>query len=822
MQPGAMKELNTAIRPGSIVRARGDRWRVERIDPFERCAFVHLAPAGGSSTGRPRVLIAPFDRPTPIVRLERPRLVSRRSFIRALRRVIQDEAPWGSLRTSPHAAFELLPYQLEPALAILEGRARRVLLADEVGLGKTIQAGLVLSELWCRGDASRALIVTPAGLRDQWADELAARFSMAADVIDAAALARLARGLPPGANPWSLCGIRIVSIDFLKQPEVLQGAAAIAWDVVVFDEAHGLVGGSERERAARVIAAGARCVLLVTATPHAGDEQAFGALCALGAAGDPIAVFRRTREEVGIGRERRICVLRVRPTRAERAMHAALDAYTHLVWRSSPPELAADARLAMMVLAKRAMSSASSLARSLERRLDALARRDTTAFERQLPLSFADEPIDEDDEPSAVLGAPGLADADVERHRLARVLARAREAGAAESKRLRLMAALARTREPAIVFTEFRDTAMRLADALEARWPVALLHGGLTRAERRLAEGAFTSGRARILVATDAASEGLNLHARCRWVIDYELPWNPVRLEQRIGRVDRIGQARTVHALHLVGRGTGETRVLTRLVERVGRIRAALGHAGTTLGGLTERQLAEVAIARGELPRELSAATRSESPRRATTRGRIAIDLRARAETETSRLLQLRRFPRDPSGGATAAALERRGPWVHLCRHRTPLPRGALLLFRATLVDGASDAIDRVLVPVLARCPRIDRRNLGSPAWDDLVRAGRAAAIACLADRLDSIAPRHRALVEAALVSEEALARVRGSRRVPVQHSLFPNRTASSMTGYLSDQPMDDPDRDRRIDRLQRSRDVGSGDAELLLVLVGR
>jgi superfamily II DNA/RNA helicase len=120
--------------------------------------------------------------------------------------------------------------------------------------------------------------------------------------------------------------------------------------------------------------------------------------------------------------------------------------------------------------------------------------------------------------------------------------------------------------EPALVFTEYRDTLLHLHRAMGGT--AAVLHGGLNRAERGQALADFVGGRRSILLATDAAGEGLNLHHRCRIVINLELPWNPTRLEQRIGRVDRIGQLRTVHAIHLIARDTGEPLILGRLRTR--------------------------------------------------------------------------------------------------------------------------------------------------------------------------------------------------------------------------------------------------------------
>ena len=131
--------------------------------------------------------------------------------------------------------------------------------------------------------------------------------------------------------------------------------------------------------------------------------------------------------------------------------------------------------------------------------------------------------------------------------------------------------------EPAIVFTEYRDTLLHLQASLG--FPSVTLHGGMTRDERLEAIRHFTHGGGRLLLATDAGGEGLNLQRACRLVVNLELPWNPMRLEQRIGRVDRIGQRRPVHVIHLIARDSDESRVLFRLQSRVARARADIGGA---------------------------------------------------------------------------------------------------------------------------------------------------------------------------------------------------------------------------------------------------
>jgi hypothetical protein len=272
-------------------------------------------------------------------------------------------------------------------------------------------------------------------------------------------------------------------------------------------------------------------------------------------------------------------MLRVRPSGAETAMHEALLAYTQQVLSAGTDP---GARLAMTVLMRRACSSASSLARSVERRLALLAG--SPSASQQFLLPFLD-PASGDDEPDAVLGVAGLQDHEEERATLENLLARARDAHRRESKVAALLRLLRRVNEPAIVFTEYRDTLMHLAGCVAQ--PAVQLHGGMSLRERRAATKAFTGGEARLLLATDAASEGLNLHQRCRLVINLELPWTPLRLEQRVGRVDRIGQRRPVHAVHLVAHGTHEELVVARLASRTERAKVGVDDTAELLRNAT-------------------------------------------------------------------------------------------------------------------------------------------------------------------------------------------------------------------------------------------
>ena len=583
-------------RPGERVTVRGCLWTVNRTSRFADCEALHLADAAGNA----RTLLVPFDRPRR-ARPRVPQVVRLRRWIHQLREVLRESHPHGGLRFCP-PGIRLLPYQLEPALAMVGDGHARVLIADGVGLGKTIQAGLILSELAGADGAFRALILTPAGLRQQWHDELSRHFRLDAALAGAPWLRAAARELPADVNPWSLPGSYLASFDFAKRPEALRALEDVRWDLLVVDEAHAATIGTDRRAAIDAIARRSRRVVLLTATPHPGDPDQFRALCDLGAHphSPPPIVFRRTRASTGSAVPRRSAVLLVRPSLEERDMHRLLEAYTGQIWDRASGSGDPAARLGAILLRKRALSSAASLAVSARRRLELLSGTDTGPAQLPLPL----DPLEEEDSledavPDAALGTPGLRDPAVESQWLDRVANAAASATRAERKVHALARLLRRLAQPAIVFTEYRDTLAHLRASLAAAgFRVPAIHGGMSPSERTAALTVFEA-RGGTLLATDAAAEGLNLQRTCRVVVHFELPWNPSRMEQRAGRVDRLGQSRRVHEIALVADDTAEALVLAPLLRRVARGRGTFETG--MLDALTETRIAEIVIA-GESP----------------------------------------------------------------------------------------------------------------------------------------------------------------------------------------------------------------------------
>ena len=545
----ATRSLRGGVEPGSIVTVRDEQWRIARVDAFDRCAVVTL----DAGCRRLRV-IEPFDRILPVGR----RIVRchRRTVLRAALKTIAFARPPLGLWTAASATMDLLPYQLEPALAVLRG-ATRLLLADAVGLGKTIQAGLILSELRERGWVERALILSPAGLRATWADELHHRFGIACEVLDQPAIADTVATLPPGINPWTTHATAIASIDYVKRPEVLAALSEVPIDLLIADEAHHLTPGTDRGAAVCRLASRSPWCVLVSATPHSGDDAAFDYLTRIGSQRDSITIFRRSRRDARPTAGRREHIVRMHPAAIELELLRSVEHYAQAIWRGNNPS----AQLVAITIARRAASSTLALERTLRRRLMLLNQPLEPA---QAVLPWDEEDDADDSGAPALLAVPGLASETAERAAIDHLLLLIDRCDTTAKLRW-LAASVMRFREPAIIFTEYRDTLEAILAVLPQHIRTVWVCGATPACERRQVVDAFNRGAADVLVATDAAGEGLNLHHRCRLVIDVELPWNPLRLEQRIGRIDRLGQRRRAHGLRLFYPGTIEERVLDRL-----------------------------------------------------------------------------------------------------------------------------------------------------------------------------------------------------------------------------------------------------------------
>lgn len=602
-------------KPGAVVKARGRLWRVleEPNDPF--LSVESLDGAYRTLLYLPREQSAirhessPEPRPVLPHDPEQHRLYLEVEHLRTL----QADAPFLSLQRSrvvPHS------YQLVPLLMALESPARvRLLIADDVGLGKTIEAGLIVKELLLRSFARRVLVLTPAHLKEDWAEAFSRFFHLRFNVFGS----QLLRELPPGKNPWQIHERLIAGIDLAKRPEHRDQVLAQPWDLVVVDEAHlasRVQGRNERHRLVRALAERTGHLLLVTATPHSGHPESFVSLIrhldpdgqlglvtgeAVNRARARRHVVQRTRDDVlkwyGAENkkspfpERDARPVPVQPTKSEGELFALLSEYAGLLMGNNPN---APAQWLAMHFMRRAASSPLALYQSLSNRIGRL-----TALSEESAAAEPDtvEPdlgplVDRPDERGGEEGADRAYDvAWIEQVRIKTELgyltglqealkARARRPDS-KFKRLAELLTGELAGKKTIVFTRYRDTLEYLGGLLPKRLkgvPVFTLHGGHTEAERDDVLDSFARAEQGVLVATDVISEGLNLQYHASQVVHYELPWNPNRLEQRNGRVDRFGQPEPVVRVRMLFYERSlDALIFRRLIDKALRIKRQFG-----------------------------------------------------------------------------------------------------------------------------------------------------------------------------------------------------------------------------------------------------
>ena len=517
-----------------------------------------------------------------------------------------------------------LPHQLY-ALNRAVGQDRiRYLLADEVGLGKTIEAGLVLRELKLRGRAKRILVVAPKGLVRQWQAELRQHFGEPLHFVDPSSFAALRQWRGDGAedNAWRMHDQVICALDSVKPLESRRGwsleqiqtynrerfedLVSAAWDLVIIDEAHRMGGSTDqvaRYKLGAALAEASPYLLLLSATPHQGKTDQFMRLMQLldrDAFPDEGSVSRERVQPFVIRTEKRAAInadgqalFRPRLTRlhavAWQARHAAqqqlYEAVTDYVRHGYNQALAAKQRHVgfLMILMQRLVTSSTAAIRAtLEKRQAVLDTPQPQArlFDTLSPDEWAD--LDGEAQVDLALQANGL---ELEKSEVETLLALARstEAAGTDAKAESLLELIYKLQQeegdPALkvlVFTEFVPTQAMLAEYLESRgFAVATLNGGMDMDARTRTLQTFAQD-ARVLISTDAGGEGLNLQF-CHVIVNFDMPWNPMRIEQRIGRVDRIGQKHVVRALNFVLEDTVEHRVRQVLEEKLAVIAEEFG-----------------------------------------------------------------------------------------------------------------------------------------------------------------------------------------------------------------------------------------------------
>jgi superfamily II DNA or RNA helicase len=523
------------------------------------------------------------------------------------------------------AAVQPLPHQAFLLDKVLAADRFGHVLADDVGLGKTIEAGLLITCLMRREPPQRIMVVCPAGLALQWKDEMDEHFNLSFTILGTDFQGKL-------ESNWRTQPLVIAPIDRLKRDEYRELLAQVgAFDLVVCDEAHRLTAqrrflSQKLEKtsnyrlleflvASRLIRHVANAdntprsprLLLLSATPHQGDDERFLYLLHLARpdlfkpAEQPVAAQLRTPALVEtltrtpksravdwdgkpLFKGHTATTLDVRWTVEETEVSRLLTEYILKSLdfvRDSDRGTQLVVQLVMHTFHKLAASSWPALERALQRRLDSLQGR----VERLSELLEGDDDDEQNDE-IRDFALPAKAFFENERILLDTLLTRLRSLPS-DSKWHScsdLLAELEKTEPGAkiLLFTQYRTTQDMLTNRIAALFPgskVEVIHGDVEMEDRRAARIRFERG-SRFMVSTEAGGEGINLQKACHLMINYDLPWNPMRLQQRIGRLDRYGQKRVVHVFNLRVPDSWDHHISTRLLERLEVIQQTMSAAG--------------------------------------------------------------------------------------------------------------------------------------------------------------------------------------------------------------------------------------------------
>ncbi|NEB62942.1 DEAD/DEAH box helicase family protein [Streptomyces diastaticus] len=676
---------DAVVAPGQLVKVRGEHWVVARVDesrqPVDELAaarlpgrtLVTLTNVSGDDVGDSLTVVWEMEPGRQLVSSEElPEVQDGRWDDPQRLGAFLDAARWGSVASADtetlqapfRSGITVYPHQLAPVAKALSMPRVNLLVADDVGLGKTIEAGLVIQEMLLRHRARRVLVVCPASLTGKWQEEMKQRFGLDFTVLSSMTLRDLRRTHGLGQNPFSVFPRLIISLQWLRSPIVRRLLDEVLteetrhpgfFDLLVVDEVHhcappapqrgkGYAVDSKQTEAVKRVSEHSQHRVFLSATPHNGYSNSWQALLAMldpqrftrgmtptESALEEVMVRRlkdqiKDDEDNGLFQPRTNRAIPVTYSPAEIQVQQLLEAYrTERLGESATAVKAND--LVTLMLKRRLFSSPAAFTLTLRSHATAAEGYGQATPPGDDDLAWLDEAADwdqetEDDEPGSVgelelltriANSTGPLGGN-SRTTLEELLAWADVHGQkTDSKAEALVAEIQRvlTADPSdrvIVFTEFRDTQTYLADILNARGlggeKLELLYGGMDPKRRDAVKLAFQAAPhrtpVRILLATDSASEGIDLQNYCHRIINYDIPFNPNRLEQRIGRVDRHGQRFPVDVAHFVGTDwenaeaksfKGDLEFLSRVAVKVATERADLGSINPVLAAAVEAQL---------------------------------------------------------------------------------------------------------------------------------------------------------------------------------------------------------------------------------------
>lgn len=588
--------------PGSVLEIRDETWLVIRTERASDGWFVEVQGLSELVRGTRATFssalddIKPLDPSRATVRVDMsPGFKQSRLWLEATLRKTAVPMTDPRLTVATRGLLDPLSYQEKAVRQALDpdNLRPRILLADAVGLGKTLEIGMILAELVRRGRGERILVVTPRHVLEQMQFELWTRFALPFVRLDSVGIQRIRQKLPANRNPFAHFKRAIVSIDTLKSDRYLAHLEKQHWDAVVIDESHNVTNDStQNNRLARLLSQRSEALVLASATPHNGRAESFAELVRML---DPSAVtpegelveaevkrliIRRHRHSpdvasvVGSSWAERLEPhnLLVDANPAEDAVARELEqTWLHPAAGASPYSGAKTSRLFPWTLAKAFLSSPAALESTVRERLMRLSTdspegaREAEALDVLLGLAERNS-------------AEGSAKYD-------RLVEHLREIGIGPAGSARV-----------VVFAERVSTLTWLQERLSRTFrlkpeQVRVLHGGISDVEQQEVVESFKveSSPIRVLVTGDVASEGVNLHLQCHELVHYDIPWSLIRIEQRNGRIDRYGQLHRPRITTLLlnpstDRFAGDVLVLQRLVTKEHEAHRALGDSASLMG----------------------------------------------------------------------------------------------------------------------------------------------------------------------------------------------------------------------------------------------
>ncbi|MEV4705734.1 helicase-related protein [Actinoplanes sp. NPDC049316] len=598
-------DVRRSLAPGAVVEIRDEEWLVRATEETPDGTLVHVQGLGELVRDTTASFYTSLDAITPlepadarVVADDSPRYRTARLWLESTIRKTAVPLADQSLSVATRGLADALSYQQSAVRKALDpaNLRPRILLADAVGLGKTLEIGMILSELVRRGRGDRILVVTPRHVLEQMQHELWTRFALPFVRLDTAGIQRVRQKLPATRNPFTYYRRAIISIDTLKSDRYVASLRKQRWDAVVIDESHNLSNAATlNNRLARLLARNAEALILASATPHNGKAESFAELVRLL---DPSAVppsGELNRDEV-----RRLVVRRHRhspevanvvgadwaerqepnnvlvpATPAENAVADELEQTWLWPGEGGSPYSGARGTFFPWTLAKAFLSSPAALKETIEGRIDRVrSDRKVSPDRAEVELRALRHLLHLNErtlsEPSA---------------KYTRLVSYLKEIGVGPYSPTR-----------AVVFAERLETLRWLHRSLPKALglpagAVELMHGGLTDQEQQEVVERFKQEQAtvRVLVTGDVASEGVNLHAQCHELIHYDIPWSLIRIEQRNGRIDRYGQKHPPRVTALLldpasEKFSGDVRVLAKLIEKEDEAHTALGDVASLMG----------------------------------------------------------------------------------------------------------------------------------------------------------------------------------------------------------------------------------------------